>query len=264
MKKYWAVFKTSWQEVLTYRFNFLMGRLRSIIVLILLYYIWIGLAAKSGSFAGYTTIELTTYVFGATILKSLTRGPDFYKTAQEINEGIFAKYLCMPLNFPVFVFFRELAERVIFSITSIFEIIFFVLIVRANIFFQTDGKILLFFAISVSLANILYFILSFLMNLMAFWSREAQGPAFLFKWTLEFTSGEFYPLNIVWPGLFLFLTFLPFAYILFYPMMIYLGKLSEPQIFKIFGIQILWIIGFGFLTYFVWKKGLKKYSGEGI
>lgn len=241
-----------------------MGRARSIIVLLLLYYIWAGLALKTGHFAGYSSVELVTYVFGVSILKSVIWGPHLDRTAQEINEGIFSKYLCMPLNFAMFVFFRELAERVIYLLTSIFEIIIFAFILRADIFYQTDSKTWLFFSISVILANILYFILSFLISLLAFWSRESHGPAFLFKWTLEFTSGEFYPLDIVWPGLFLWLTFLPFAYILFYPMMIYLGRITGVEIIRIMGMQVLWIFIFAGITFFVWKKGLRKYSGEGI
>ncbi len=241
-----------------------MGRLRSIIVLLLLYYIWLSLASKTGNFAGYTSVELATYVFGVSILKSVIWGPHLDRTAQEINEGIFSKYLCMPVNFAAYVFFKELAERIIYFFASMLEVIIFVALLKANLFFQDNVKILLYFIIAVILANLLYFILSFLVNLMAFWSREASGPLFLFKWILEFTSGEFYPLNIVWNSLFIFLAFLPFAYILFYPMMIYLGRLNDIQIFKIFGIQILWIISFGVLAYFVWKKGLRKYSGEGI
>lgn len=264
MKKYWTVFKTSWQEILTYRFNFLMGRLRSIIFLLLLYYVWLGLAAKSGNFAGYTSIELATYVFGASILKSSILGRHIDRTAQEINSGMFSKYLCMPINFPAFVFSRELAERAVYFLSSIFEVTIFALILKADLLFQSAPKTLLFFVIAIILADMLYFILSFLVNLMAFWSREAGGPLFLFQWILEFTSGEFYPLDIVSPGLFSFFVFLPFVYIIFYPMMIYLGKLSEPQIFKIFALQIFWIIVLAILAKTMWQKGLRKYSGEGI
>ncbi|MFH0854167.1 MAG: ABC-2 family transporter protein [bacterium] len=264
LNKYITVFKTSWQNILTYRFNFLMGQLRSIIILILLYYIWAALSYKTGKFAGYSACELTTYVFLATIMKSVIFGPHICKIAEEINDGTFSKYLCMPISFPLFAFFRSLAEKTIYLISAIIEVSVFFFILKEKIFFQTNFKQIIFFFLSLTMAYFIYFILSFCIELLAFWSREAHCPIFLFTWISEFTSGEFYPIDIIFPSLFSVLKFLPFAYVLFYPAMIYLRIISGGEIIKVILIQLFWIMLFAFFALFVWKKGLKKYSGEGI
>ncbi|MFH1232635.1 MAG: ABC-2 family transporter protein, partial [Patescibacteria group bacterium] len=186
------------------------------------------------------------------------------KTAEEINDGTFSKYLYMPITFPVFIFFRSLAERTIYFISAILEVTFFILIVKANLFIQINFIYLMYFIISLILAYFIYFVMSFSFNLLSFWSREAHGPIFLFTWISEFTSGEFYPLNILSPVFFSFLSILPFAYLLFYPIMIYFGKVSGYEIIKIMCLQLFWIALFSVLAAFIWKKGLRKYSGEGI
>lgn len=263
-KKYLSIFKIGWQRELTYRFNFFLGRIRSIIVLILLYYFWHALSRGSGFFAGYSSVELFTYVFGASILKSIIFGAQSRQTAVEINDGSFSRYLIQPVNHFWFIFWREFAERSIYFLSACLEVVIFILVVKAKIIWQLNIKLILAFFVSLVLAVFLYFILSYLVSIMAFWSREAMGPRFLFEWILEFASGAYFPLNILPKIFFVLLSFAPFIYLIYFPMSIYLGKYDFWQIITGISMQIIWIITFGLLTLAAWKRGLKKYSGEGI
>ncbi len=264
MKKYWIVFKNSWQRELEYRVDFFLWRLRSVVVLLLLYFVWTSLSAKSGRFAGYTGAELVTYVFLANIIRQVVFGAQSRRAAQEINNGTFSVYLIKPLNHFWYVFSTELVHRVMNLIVAIFEVIIFVYIFKANFFWQADPAAISLFIFSMILALLLYYLLSYIVNLFAFWSREAMGPRFLFEWFLEFASGAFFPLNILSGVFYVFLIFLPFAYLIYFPASLYLGKLSEWQILTGILIQLIFIFTFGFLAIFVWRRGLKRYSGEGI
>ena len=263
-KKYITIFKISWSRALVYRFNFLLGRLRNIIVLLLLYYVWTSLTYKTGVFAGYTDIELITYVFGINILRSIIFGTQTREIAGEIDSGELSKYLVMPVNYFWFSFCRELAQRLINLISAILEVLIFVFILKAKIALQVDFKILLFFSVSVVLAVFVYFIFSFLISLIAFWSREAMGPRFLYEWLLEFSSGAYFPLDILTIGVYQALSYLPFIFMIFFPISIYLGRFSSIQILQGIVWQIAWIIIGAILCKIAWEKGLKKYSGEGI
>ena len=182
----------------------------------------------------------------------------------EINDGTFSRYLVQPINYFWVVFWRELAEKCLNLVSAVFEIIIFVLLVGSPFFWQTDLSVLALFFISVVLAFILYFILSYLVSLIAFWSREAMGPKFLFEWFLEFSSGIFFPLSILPKLFFISLSILPFAYLVYSPLRIYLGKAGIHEIVNGFLLSIFWIIAIGLLTRLTWIKGLKKYSGEGM
>ncbi len=264
MKKYLAVFKISWSQELTYRFNFVMSRLRSIIILLLLYYVWTNLSSATGRFAGYTREELLTYVFGINILRAVIFGSSSRQMAAEINDGTFSVYLIKPVNHFWYIFFREFAQRSIYFLTAIIEVVVLVFILKVNLFWLSSGKLLLLFLISMVGSLFLYYLLSYLVGLLAFWSRESMGPRFLFDWILEFASGAYFPLDILSRGFFVFFSILPFAYLIYFPAIIYLARVDFLGAFKIIAMQILWIIILGLFVNFVWHKGLKKYTGEGI
>lgn len=254
----------SWARMFEYRFNFLLGRLRNIIVLLLLFYVWKSLTLKSGSFAGYSEIEIITYIFLVNLTRSVVFGNQPGDIAQEINQGIFSKYLTMSVNYFWFNFWRQLAQRIVSLISAIIEVAIFAIVLKVDFFMQIDLVILGWFSVSVLLATVLYFILSYLINLSAFFSREAIGVKFLFDWILEFGSGAYFPLDILARVFFVSLAFLPFAYLIYLPVEIYLGRMSFWQIATGICFQVFWILMAGFVAKIMWEKGLKKYSGEGI
>jgi ABC-2 type transport system permease protein len=264
MKKYFQIFKISWAKELHYRVNFFLGRLHNIIVLLLLFYVWKSLTLKSGYFAGYTELQLVTYVFGVNILKSIIFGSQSRAIAEEINSGEFSKYLTVPVNYFWFNFWKQSAQRLINFIFALFEVILFVFILKTSIYIQTDMKTLALFTVICFLSMLLYYILSYLASLVAFWSREALGPRFLFEWLLEFCSGVFFPLNILGQFIFSGLAFLPFFYLIYFPLRVYLKFYSYEQIFLGIFIQIIWILVAGKICHLFWKKGLIKYTGEGM
>lgn len=263
-RKYLTIFKISWQKELEYRFNFILGRLRSITTMLLLYFVWLSLTRKRGLFAGYSQAELVTYVFGISILRSVVFGSQSRQVASDINDGMFSTYLIMPVNFFFRTFSSELAQRTLYAGTAAVEVLLFVFLLKAGLLLQEDAAFLALFGIAAALALALYFLLSYMISLLAFWSREAMGPRFLFEWFLEFASGAYFPLDILSPGLFAVLGSLPFASIMYFPMQIYLGRLTPAEAGQGILLQMVWIVLFSFLVRWVWKKGLRKYTGEGM
>jgi ABC-2 type transport system permease protein len=264
MKKYLTVFKTSWANELEYRAAFLLARSRNIIYLLLLYYVWLSLSKMTGRFAMYGTEELTTYVFGAHLLRSVIFGAQSRLPAWEINDGTFSIFLVRPVSHFWFVFWRELAQRAIYFASAVAELVIFVWLTRANFLGLVDWGVTIIILITIINAIFLYFLLTYLVNLFAFWSREAMGPRFLFEWFLEFGSGAFFPLDILSKTLLITFQFLPFAYIVYFPLKTYLGKWDPWQIATGISIQIVFIIIFSLLVIFTWRRGLRRYSGEGI
>lgn len=264
MRKYLRAFSLSIEQYTHNRLDFLLGRLRNIVVLILLYYVWIAVSGTTGKFSFFTTNELVTYVILANILRSFIFGSQSRRIAIEINDGIFSVYLIRPINHFVLFYFRELAERLILTISALVEIIVFISILNIQIELPVNTTHVFWFLLSVFLAHALYYVMSYTVNLIAFWSREAMGPRFLFEWFLEFASGAYFPLTILRHGFFLFLGTLPFIGVMFIPLMIYLEKIHCDHIPSYITIQLWWIVASGILAYVIWKKGLKKYTGEGI
>ncbi len=211
-------------------------------------------------FADFTQDDLLLYVFGAHLLRSIVFGSQSRRIAQEINNGTFSLYLVRPVNHFWFFYFCELAERLILTFTAIIEIIILGFVLHLNLFSSLSFQSGMVF-LSIILAHFLYYLLSYAFSLLAFWSREAMGPRFLFEWFLEFASGAYFPLHIVGQLFFSFLSFLPFMYLIYTPLMILLGKIEEGRGVLL---QLMWIGVSVLLCVFIWRQGLEKYSGEGI
>ena len=131
--KYRVIFTISWQRELEYRFNFYLGRLRNIIVMLLLYFVWMSLTSKSGRFAGYAQTELITYVFGINILRALTFGAQSRQVAGDINDGSFSAYLIMPVNHLLRTFMGELAQRSLYAMTALAEVLLFAFLLKVDL-----------------------------------------------------------------------------------------------------------------------------------
>lgn len=263
--KYWTLYKMDVSTTLAYRFDFVVDRIRNILLLVLLYFIWFVLTNKSVNFAGFTQQELLTYVFGIHILRGWVFGGQTRRVAQEINNGTFSNWLIRPIN-PFFLhYFRELGERTVLLVTSLLEVAIFAYIVGAKFLLQADLSILSLWFISFIFAHILYYILSYIIHMFAFWSREAMGPRFLFEWILEFASGAFFPLVIIGGSLVGTIVYaLPFRFLVYDPLMIYLYKMPVSDMYITLYNQMLWMIVVGICAYGVYRRGLRRYSGEGI
>lgn len=264
MKKYWQVYKMGLARQMSYRLAFLLLRIRAIVVLIMLYYLWIVLSKASGTFASYTQAQLITYITLSTILRALTFTALSGKISEEINDGTFASYLIRPVNHFWFCYFRELAERSISTILSIIEVSVFLLITGAHYFWQTNGLIIAVFILLLAMSHFLFYLMNYTISLFSFWSREAAGPKFLFEWSLVFTSGSYFPLNLLPIFIFGLLALTPFIYISYIPIVAYLGELSFTRmVFFTLGC-VVWLAIMMKVKNKVWHAGLKKFSAEGI
>ncbi len=241
-----------------------MERLRNVVALVILYFLWSEIGRKTGRFAMFTLDELVTYIVVGHAAKAFVFGTQSRKIAMDINSGLFSSYVLKPMNVLSYCYFQELAVRFVNVISAIVEIAVFVAITGAHVLFPDSGFLTLAFLGSLLLAHFLYFILSFAVSMVAFWSREAMGPRFLYEWILEFSSGAYFPLNILSQGFFIAAAFTPFFYMLFVPLMTYLGKLSPEALAISFMIQFLWLFFSGILTWQIYSRGLKRYTGEGM
>lgn len=262
MKKYLHVFRLALSNQFVHRFNFVFGQLRQLVVLLLLYYVWSSLTRSSGQFAGYTTDQFMTYVFGVVILRAIVFGGQGRELASDINSGTFSTHLLKPIHVLGYYYTRELAERFVLTWIAFVEVALIVSVFHIDILHPTSVIHGVVVVLSFLFAHVLYVFLSILVSLLAFWTREAMGPRFFFEWVLEFASGAYFPLTIVGGSLYVLLRALPFFYLIFFPMSLYIHPLQAWYI--PIAVQVLWIVIVGFGVSFVWRRGLRAYTGEGV
>lgn len=263
LRAFWRYGLIHLSTIFTYRLNFFLSRFRGIVLFFLTYYVWVE-ASKQGVFSSYTSQEIFTYICIAHILRSAILDLHMHSIAQEINEGSFSKYLIQPLSHIGFWYTRISVDRLIGTASAILEVLLFVYILDIPLFVQHDYTILAVLFFFLFFSQWLSFLFAYSIGLIAFWSREAHGPRFLYDWIVQFSSGAFFPLSILQPTIFRIVAFLPFSSFVFIPAQIYLEQILFSHIVYSFALVLLWIIFGSVGVYILWKRGLTRYTGDGI
>ena len=155
------------------------------------------------------------------------------------------------------------AGRLVFTACAILPVAIFLFVQRANFVLPNDLATVGWFALSLVFTALLQFFMSFTMALLAFWVLEVSTFIFILYAFEYIASGHLFPLDILPAGVLKILNFTPFPYQLFFPVNIYLGRVSGPELYAGLFIQAGWVVATYLLARFVWSRGIKKYSAVG-
>lgn len=266
MNKILAILKISWHQEITYKLNFLLWRLRNLFQIFLLFFLWDSVFADPNKqLFGYDRTKILTYVFGIVVIKAIVNSGKATEVAGEIARGDLSKFLTKPISYIKYWFIRDLSVKSLNLIFASFEIAILYLLLKPQIFLQTNVMLLGTFGLSLLLAVGLFFILLILSAMVAFWIPEAIWPAqyIIIAVLAELFSGAVFPIDIL-PNLYQKLLYAtPFPYILFFPLQVYLGKLTTLEVGRGILISGFWLIALYFLLQKIWNRGLQIYRAEG-
>jgi len=110
---------------------------------------------------------------------------------------------------------------------------------------------------------LLQFFISYTMALLAFWVLEVSTFIFILFAFEYIAGGHLFPIDILPPVVQKVLLLTPFPYQLFFPVNIYLGRVSGDALYGGLLIQFGWVIATYALARFVWSRGIRKYSAVG-
>lgn len=264
MKKYLIVAKNTWSEMLTYRVNFLAWRIRWIIQLLTVYFLWLTLLPPNVNLQGYNQSLISTYVLGTSIIGSLVLSSRTQDVGDQINRGVLSTFLIRPINYFLYDFSKDLGDKAMNTLFCLVELTILILILKPQIFIQMNIILLFSVLVSLLIALILYFFFSLLIGFFAFWTPEVWAPRFIFWILIGFFAGGLFPLDLMPKSIFSIFQFLPFPYLMFFPLKIYLGQLSTIEIFKGILISLGWVFLLHQFSMFIWRQGLKQYTAYGI
>ena len=263
MNKYWLIFKTEWQLNLIYRLNFSMWRIRSVLQLLLIYFIWWTVFQSQNEVFGYTTASILTYVLVAALIRAIVLSTRVMDLMDAISSGNVVNFLIKPLGFVRYYLARDVADKLFNVLFYIVEIWLLVLLLNPPIIFQTNILTLTLFLLSIIGGLAIYFYLNFIIGLFTFWVESSWGPLFLMMIFLEGFGGGLFPIDILPANFYSLLMLTPFPYLIFFPAKIYLGKFGANEIIVNFLIMLLWIIILHLLMKKLISAGFKHYSAVG-
>jgi ABC-2 type transport system permease protein len=266
MRKYWQIFKTSFEQEFAYKVNFIMWRVRNVFQIIITFFLWTTIFGNSGAVIfGYNRTTILTYVFALMIVRALVLSARAVDVSSDIAEGNLSNYLVKPISYFKYWITRDISSKVLNLSFAAVEFSALFLIFRPSFYFQTDVFVLLSFAISILVAALIYFCILFLVSAVPFWAPElGWASQFLVAIVIiEFLSGVLFPIDVLPLGLQKIVMSTPFPYMIFFPIQVYLGKINGAAQIQGFVIAIIWAIVLWFSMKYVWSKGLKAYQAFG-
>ncbi len=263
MEKYLQVFKTKLKDALEYRFDLLFGAFTQLVSLAAVLILWTAVYRQAPVLGGFTYPEMVAYFLVARAVQGLLWVGLPTEMEKEIKDGLLSRYLLMPISYLGYWLWGEMAEKLVGVGVTLLFFGLLAFLLRHRFAFQTDPLLLLLFALSVALAFFINFFLTFTVGLSAFWISEIWSVSFTKDMLHEFLSGGVFPLALLPPLLAKGAMALPFAYCVYFPVEIYLGRLGPSQLLRGFGMQVLWVPLRACLAGLAWRVGLRKYEAVG-
>jgi ABC-2 type transport system permease protein len=254
----------TFKEWMAYRSHVLVSLFVGPAVFITQYCICQAIFSSGSTINGYTLAGMLTYYGVATCLSYLIYDSAGWNIQMLVGTGLFLTYMLRPVNHRLFAFSQKVGHRILgFALEFIPIYLIFFLVFKIALFPAQPG----WFLLSVVLSFVLSFLLNYTTGVLAFWFTRTEGIRRIYLLLQDILSGVFLPLNF-FPGPFqLALVFLPFQYVTYVPIRVFLGSYSlagfDLDIPVIVGLQAAMTLAVFLLSGLVYRLGLKRFTGAG-
>lgn len=248
---------TYYAYMLEYRAELLLWALSGSLPLILMG-VWIQ-ASEEAEF-GLSSLEFARYFLAVFVVRQFTVVWVVWEFEKEVIQGKLSPLLLQPID-PVWrhvaAHISERAARLPFALGLV--ILFFILYPQA-LWLPSIGNVLSFLLAS-AIAFALRFLMQYTFALFAFWIERASAIEQFWFLIYLFVSGIIAPLEVLPPLVRSVVEWTPFPYLIYFPAALLIGL--PVNLLQASVVILGWGIAFFVFNRWLWRKGLRHYSGMG-
>lgn len=266
MRLYSAVFSLGLQNAFVYRWNFFMRAAFGLVPLAATVWIWKAIFESRGNaeVGGYSFGEMVFYFVAVTIVESLVSPTDDeWQIAADIREGRISSFLLRPINYLGYRACLFLSSRVVYALVAIVPLLVVVWWLPGEMKMPAGAAEWAAFGASLVMAAALQFLIAFVLATLAFWVLEISTLVFILYSFEYFLSGRIFPVDVLPAGLRIALQALPFPYELYFPVAIWMGKVSGASLWGGLAVQAGWTAALFGLSVWLWRRGVRHYGAYG-
>lgn len=261
MRLYYEIARRSFRRAAAYRGAYFFGLLTNAFFGALITYMYRALYASGGGVAGWTVEDAVSYAWTTQSLISIGGGWLSYEIMATIQTGDVVTDLSRPWNFWGYWLSRTLGERLYnlllrASLTYVIGMVLF----GARVPAPADA---LMFLVAMTLAAVVSFGFSFILNLISFWTVDASGIMFIANIAMTFFSGFLLPIAFFPPALQAVASVLPFQAITSIPAQIWLGKIEGDTLLRVLALQAFWVVALAGIGLLVLRQAMRKVVIQG-
>lgn len=249
-------------NTIAYRLRYYTGIVTYFLYVSVYYFIWKAIYAHSTSIAGFDFGHLLTYVAVGWILRSFYYNNIDQELAAQVLEGKLAMDLIKPVNPQAMYIARALGESV-FRLLMLTAPTAVVLLLVYPVKRPSSLIHLLAFLISAFLSFFLVAAINFAVGTFAIRLKSILGLLRAKYFLLELFSGLLIPISFFPPIFRVALDFMPFQYISYIPVLLYLGKISGAGILQALGLQLFWVAAMVALGHALWTWSSRRITIQG-
>lgn len=231
-------------------------------IILILY--WQGAKFTSTAGSQFTISFITSYyllqlIIGTMLVSHIEEEVAVY----DIQEGNLASYILKPLSYFLRKFFSDFSYRVFQGAIGLI-VVAILFIFYGSFFTISHSPLVLFLSFIIAIfAYLISFTYKMTMAIISFWLIDIQGLFQLSEMMMFMFAGFIMPIYFFPKWLEIVTYFLPFPYIVYFPIVAFLGKLSVVELLQVIAAQIIWLALLGGIFSLLWKNGVKKFSGVG-
>ena len=248
---------TYYAYMLEYRAELLLWTLSGSLPFILMG-IWVK-AAQNGQF-NLQPVDFARYFLAAFIVRQTNVVWVIWEFEKEVVQGKLSPKLLQPLD-PVWHHFAAHISERFARLPFIFGLILlFFALYPQSFWLPSFGRILLFLLV-IFLAFCLRFLIQYTFALFAFWLERASAIEQVWFLVYLFLSGIIAPLEVFPESVRNVVLWTPFPYLVNFPASILIGL--PVDVGQGLLVMLSWGIVFFVWNRWLWRQGLKQYSGMG-
>jgi ABC-2 type transport system permease protein len=264
MTKYGQSFVVGLQSNLVYRWNFAVRSVFWFFHLVVVYILWGAAYASNPSIGGYTFAQTLTYFVVIFVLQFFIGAfNEDYQISEDIRNGLINQFLLKPINYFSYRLSVFAAARVVSGAFGLIALLVALPFFRGYLDLPHEGWRIALTIPAMALTAIIQFSIAYCFGLLAFWFLEIQGFVILSMAIETLLGGQVVPLDLLPPGVFNVVRFLPFFYQAYFPAAILTGRKGLDFALQGLVIQAMWAFILVCLAEFVWRRGLKHHTAAG-
>jgi ABC-2 type transport system permease protein len=263
MKKYWTYFIIELKVFFSYKADVFLGMLFNLIYFGVSFAVWTavyreGGVSEIGSFALNDTI---TYYFLTAIIFRFDTVDEIF-LGEMVWNGDFTNDLIRPYSTRLIHFIDGLSG--VFVNFSLFIPVVLLIIMWAHQYLELPTATnLVYFIIALLLGFFVNTMFNLLIQSLTFHFGDQDANITLLDFLVKFLAGATIPLAFLPNKIMWLVNLLPFKYIFYNPIAIYLGKMNPTEIWQSFVGAVVWSLLFYLIFRVVFNTGLRKYTGIG-
>ena len=259
---YRAHFKRSFALEMQYRASLVIWALSALVEPILYVAVWRTVAiAQGGQVGDYDVSDFAAYFLAVLLVSHLTFSWIMWEYEFRIREGLLSQALLRPIH-PIH---SDIADNLAYKLVALVVLIpaMLAMTLLFRPVFHPQPWALVAFLPTLVLAFVLRFLFEWALALSAFWTTRIGAINQVYFFVLMFMSGRISPLSLLPPPIETLASFLPFRWMLAFPVELVLGRLTPTDLWLGLAAQLGWIgVALGVLT-LVWRVGVRQYTGVG-